>query len=88
MKYGSTLLRVAGLALRRPGLAVVLLRLAWRFRIRDWYRRPPFLPVPSAEYLGWRMHTAFGQEEYRPEPHELERYIEWVRWMRPPNSRE
>jgi hypothetical protein len=87
MKYGFTLLRAAGLALRRPGLAWVLLRLAWRLRTRDWYRRPPFLPLPSAEYLAWRTHTAFGEGEHEAESKELERYIEWVRWMRPPKPR-
>lgn len=87
MKYGSTLLRAAGLILSRPDLAFVLFRMAWRFRVKDWYRRPPFLPAPSAEYLAWRMHTAFGKEEHLPERQELERYVEWVRWMRPPRSR-
>lgn len=66
----------------------MLIRLAWRFRVRGWYRKPPFLPVPSAQYLDWRMHTAFAQDEDRPERRELERYIEWVRWMRPPKSRD
>jgi hypothetical protein len=87
MKYGSTLLRAAGLVLRRPGLAFVLLRLAWRMRVRGWYRRPPFLPVPPAEYLAWRQHTAFGDEQHSPERQDLERYAEWVRWMRPPKTR-
>ncbi|OLC97002.1 MAG: hypothetical protein AUJ00_02985 [Gemmatimonadetes bacterium 13_1_40CM_3_70_6] len=44
----------ARLALRaalRPRLALDLLRLAWSFRARDWWRFPPFLPLPPREYL-------------------------------------
>ena len=47
----------------RPRLAVDLLRLAWSFRARDWYRRPPFLPLPPREYMQWRMFTAYGDEK-------------------------
>jgi len=87
MKYGSTVLRLVGLALVRPGLGWALLRTAWRFRSRDWYRRPPFLPLPPASYLEWRMHTAWGDEEHGPDAAELERYLRWVLWMRPHESR-
>ena len=83
MRYGSTMLRLVGLALARPVLGWALLRTAWRFRSRDWYRRPPFLPLPPAPYLAWRMHTAWGDEEHEPGAAELERYLRWVLWMRP-----
>jgi hypothetical protein len=33
-------------ALANPSLAVDLLRVAWRFRHRHWYKRFPFLPLP------------------------------------------
>ena len=75
-------LRVAlTLALRaavRPGLAADLLRVAWRFRARGWYRRPPFLPLPPAEYVRWRMHTAYGDEDAVPPAEDVERYARWV----------
>jgi hypothetical protein len=83
MKYGPTVLRLVGLALRRPLLGLALLRTAWRFRSRDWYRRAPFLPVPPAAYLEWRMHTAWGDEYHVPQPAEVERYLRWVLSMRP-----
>ena len=71
----------ATLALRavvRPRLAVDLLRVVWRFRRADWYRRWPFLPVPSAAYVRWRMATAYGDVAAVPSPLELERYATWI----------
>ena len=65
-------------ALRRPRLAADLVRVAWRFRDRRWYRRFPFLPLPSRDYVAWRMHTAYGDHHALPSPDELERYARWV----------
>src|SRR5712671_1622534 len=38
-------------ALVNPRLALDLVRLTWSFRARDWYRRPPFLPLPPRDYV-------------------------------------
>lgn len=81
MRYGDILLHMARLAASRPRVAVRLLATAWRFRARDWYRTPPYLPLPSREYLAWRMHTAYGNEGV-PRGDEVERYLAWVMWMR------
>lgn len=64
--------------LRRPALAVDLLRVAWRFRSRGWYRRFPFLPLPARDYVRWRMHTAYGDHDAVPTAAEIERYARWV----------
>ncbi len=72
----------ARLALRatvRPRLAVDLARLAWSFRARDWYRRPPFLPLPSREYMRWRMLTAYGDEDAVPPVEDVVRFARWRR---------
>lgn len=82
MRYGSILRRIAGLALRQPGLAAGLLGAAWRFRARDWYRRRPFLPLPPAEYVAWRLDTAYGSTDAVPGARELERYLRWAAAMR------
>ena len=75
-------LRLAStLALRasvRPALARDLLRVAWRFRAREWYRHFPFLPLPPREYVRWRMYTAYGEEDAVPPPEDVERYARWV----------
>jgi hypothetical protein len=73
---------IAGLALRaivNPRLALDLARLAWSFRARDWYRRPPFLPLPPRDYLRWRMLTAYGDEAAVPP---LEDVVRFARWRR------
>ena len=74
--------QMARLALRRPVLVPHLLGSAWAFRSRHWYRRPPFLPLPSRDYLRWRMDTAYGDPEATPSLDELERFLRWASAMR------
>ncbi|HVH67468.1 MAG TPA: hypothetical protein VM716_06335 [Gemmatimonadales bacterium] len=72
----------ARLALRaavNPRLAVDLVRLAWSFRARGWYRRPPFLPLPPREYVRWRMFTAYGDEHAVPPLADIVRFARWRR---------
>ena len=76
--YGT----LARLALRRPRLVPDMIRSAWAFRARGWYRRPPFLPVPPAGYVRWRMETAYGDPGAVPPADELERYLRWGSEMR------
>ena len=73
-----TVVRLAAHVLTHPRTALLLLRAAWRFRARTWYRRPPFLPLPPAEYLDWRLHTAYGDGGTEPTAMELRNYLEWV----------
>lgn len=65
-------------SVRRPALAVNLLRVSWRFRSRIWYRRFPFLPLPDSEYLKWRLHTAYGEDGAVPSAEDIERYARWA----------
>jgi hypothetical protein len=73
---------MAGLAIRRPGLIPAMLGTAWAFRARDWFRRPPFLPLPPRSYLRWRMETAYGDPEWIPSDDEMERFLRWASMMR------
>jgi len=66
-------------ALARPGIWPGLAGLAWRFRRRRWYARPPFLPLPPPEYLGWRVDTAFGGTDAPVPVGLLRRYARWSR---------
>jgi hypothetical protein len=75
-------LRIAGMAVRRPRMIPYLLRAAWAFRARDWYRRPPFVPMPPRSYLRWRLDTAFGDPTAEPSIDEMERYLVWTARMR------
>ena len=65
-------------ALRNPRVARALLGVAWRFRSRGWWHRPPFLPLPDREYLRWRMHTAYGDHHAVPPADDVVRYARWA----------
>lgn len=78
----SDYLKIAAVVLRRPTLLPALLGAAWAFRARDWYRRPPFLPLPSRRYLRWRMETAYGDPGAVPPADEVARFLRWARDMR------
>ncbi|HEX6560316.1 MAG TPA: hypothetical protein VF021_12660 [Longimicrobiales bacterium] len=83
--------RLGRFALRcitRPHLLALLPGAAWRFRARGWWRRPPFLPLPPADYIRWRLHTAFGNEQAEPDIDDLEAYLAWAARMRKQPSRE
>jgi hypothetical protein len=73
------ILRLTGRCARHPSLALDLARVCWRFRARDWYRRPPFLPLPDRNYIAWRMHTAYGDHHAVPPADDIERYARWTR---------
>jgi hypothetical protein len=71
-------LAMAARSLRSPSLAIALLRVAWRFRRREWYRQAPFLPLPPREYVRWRMYTAYGDYDAIAPPEDVERYARWA----------
>ena len=77
--WPSLTIRLILRAAVRPRLALDLVRLTWSFRARDWYRRAPFLPLPPAEYVRWRMFTAYG-DEYAVPP--IDDVIRFARWRR------
>ena len=74
--------RMLGVAIKRPSLVPHLIGAAWAFRARGWYRSPPFLPLPSRDYLRWRMETAYGDPDSVPTDDELERFLRWGTRMR------
>ena len=78
----SLYLSMLGLAVRRPRAIPHLLRAAWAFRATRWYRRLPFLPLPPESYMRWRLETAYGDPEHRPNDDELMRYLAWTTVMR------
>ena len=71
-------MRLALRSIRRPRLALELIRVAWRFRSNIWYRRFPFLPIPDSTYLRWRMYTAYGDYDAVPSVTDVERYTRWA----------
>jgi hypothetical protein len=77
--WGTLIARLALRAAVRPRLALDLLRTGWAFRRRDWWRRPPFLPVPDRTYLRWRMYTAYADESAVPPADDVVRFARWRR---------
>ncbi len=71
--------QLAGRSLINPRVAVDLLSLAWAFRRRGWWRQIPFLPLPDATYLDWRLHTAYGVERQLPPVEDVLRFARWRR---------
>lgn len=82
MSWGRLSLTLALRAIRHPPLAIGLLRVAWRFRRRRWWRRPPFLPLPPGEYVRWRIYTAYGDERVVPPADDVVRYARWLESQR------
>lgn len=78
MRWTGLSLRLAARALRHPATGSALLRVAWRFRRRHWWRRFPFLPLPATDYVRWRMHTAYGDDNAIPPAEDVERYARWA----------
>jgi hypothetical protein len=79
MSWFTLVTTLTGRAIVRPTLAVDLLRTAWRFRSRYWYRKAPFLPLPDRDYIRWRMYTAYGSADTIPPADDVERYARWAR---------
>jgi hypothetical protein len=69
------------------GVAVARQPRLWRTAIAQWrrttpsrwWRRRPFLPVPSGEYLRFRMVTQYGRADHPIVPDDVLNYLEWCR---------
>jgi hypothetical protein len=69
-----------GLAiLRRPRLWPVAVRQWRRTTPAGWWRRRPFLPVPTREYLGFRLLTQYGDSDARASSADVVNYLGWCR---------
>jgi hypothetical protein len=77
--------RGAALVAFRPSLWPIAARQARRLARPQWWRRPPFLPVPDRDYLRFRFETQYGTGTgTRPDPRDLVTYLEWCREMPEP----
>lgn len=65
-------------SLSNPATGAALVRVGWRFRDREWLSHFPFLPLPSREYVRWRMHTAYGAYDTVPPAADVVRYARWA----------
>lgn len=75
--------RVVGVAaavravLARPRLWPAALRQVRVLVPPGWWRRPPFVPLPSRDWLRFRMTTAYGDPDA---PVDVEDLLVWLAW--------
>lgn len=70
----------AGVALgRRPDLWPAAAHQARVLVPRRWWRQVPPLPVPSPTWISFRMETAYGNPDARPEAADVVAFLEWAR---------
>jgi hypothetical protein len=74
-------LRATLAVLVRPWLWPVALRQLLRLARRGWWRRFPFLPLPDAGYLRFRLETAYGAGRVA-RPADVLSYLRWCRGRR------
>ena len=68
---------------RRPGLWGTAVRQGIRMAPSGWWRRRPFLPLPSADYLHFRTLTQYGQTDRPPTSGDVLDYLAWCKeWDR------
>jgi len=72
-------IRVARAVAARPALWPTAFRQMRRMASPGWYRHAPFLPVPSGDYMHFRLVTQYGDPEHRPEPADVINYLAWCR---------
>lgn len=63
----------------RPHLWLTAVRQIRRLAVPGWWRRAPFLPVPTAEYVAMRATIQYGDPKHSLEPRDLLNYLSWCR---------
>lgn len=77
------MIRAAAAVVVRPSLWWTALRQYRRAVPGRWWSRRPFLPVPAAEYVAFRLVTQYGTNDRAPEPLDVVNYLAWCRqWER------
>jgi hypothetical protein len=67
--------------LRRPSLWTTAVRQWHRTVPHGWWRRRPFLPVPAADYVRFRLQTQYGDSAHRVARQDVVNYLSWCkRW--------
>lgn len=73
------MMRAAAAVGARPGLWLTAVRQLRRTVPPGWWKRQPFLPVPSGEYLRFRLLTQYGDAAHAWEPADVVRYLYWCK---------
>lgn len=65
--------------LARPRLWRTAVRQMTRLAAPGWWHRVPFLPMPPADYLAFRMVTQYGKPDAAMAPDDVISYLQWCR---------
>ncbi|HVE45581.1 MAG TPA: hypothetical protein VNA57_02375 [Acidimicrobiales bacterium] len=76
---GLSILKILPALAVRPHLWVTALRQVLVLAPPGWWRRRPFLPLPDAAYLAFRLETMYGDRAAQPAPADVVAYLEWCR---------
>jgi hypothetical protein len=80
-RVGRTVVAVGSAVVARPDLWATAVVLGARMARRHWWRRAPFLPVPGASYLAFRLETQYGRHSASAQGHDVVNYLAWCRQM-------
>ena len=73
------LIKVAGLLAVRPGLWTTAFRQLFSLAESGWWKRLPFLPIPSPELLEFRSKTQYGSLQTEIEAADV---LAWLIWSK------
>lgn len=83
----SDITRIVGAVLVRPSLWVTSLRQLGRLAPSGWWKSAPFLPVPPADYLEFRLVTQYGGGHGAARPTlTTEDVVDYLVWCKQWNS--
>jgi hypothetical protein len=71
--------KVASAVVARPSLWGTALRMWARTTPRDWWRRRPFLPLPPADYVHFRLVTQYGAANAPVVAEDVLNYLTWCK---------
>jgi hypothetical protein len=63
----------------RPSLWSTALIQVFRLTPRRWWARAPFLPVPTREYIRFRVLTQYGERGHTLEVADVLSYLRWLK---------
>jgi hypothetical protein len=66
----------------RPSLWITALTQVSRLTPRRWWARAPFLPVPTREYIRFRVLTQYGERGHLLEVADVLSYLRWLKELR------
>ena len=80
-RTGSVLKSLLGIVFGvvvRPRYWIVACRVSYRMVPNRWWARRPYLPIPSNDFLKFRLETQYGGSAPTPNLADVLQYLRWV----------